>query len=203
MPPARRTFKRPLGTRRYKKLFVIAAEGCKTEPQYFAVFNDQDSVIRVSCLKGKHDSAPPQVLARMEKHIKKEGLRNSDEAWLVVDKDSWTEEQLILLHTWSEQKENYGFALSNPKFEYWLLLHFDDGNGIGSSRVCSERLERHIPGYDKGLDIRKISSGMINEAIERAKNKDNPPCDKWPRITGTTVYKLVESILNSKNNNGD
>ncbi|MDD5599596.1 MAG: RloB family protein, partial [Victivallaceae bacterium] len=202
MPPTRRTFKRQLGTRRYKKLFVIAAEGCKTEPQYFAVFNDQDSVVKVNCLKGKHGSAPPQVLARMERHIKKEGLKNTDEAWLVVDKDSWTDEQLMSLHTWSEQKENFGFALNNPKFEYWLLLHFDDGNGISSSRMCSERLERYIPGYDKGLDIRKISLDMINEAIARARNRDNPPCEQWPQITGTTVYRLVENILNSKNNNG-
>jgi len=198
MPPKRRTFKRQLGKRRYKKLFVIAAEGCKTEPQYFSGFNNQDSVIRVSCLKGKHDSAPPQVLARMEKHIKKEGLRNTDEAWLVVDKDSWTDDQLMLLHNWSEQKENYGFALSNPKFEYWLLLHFDKGNGISSSRMCSDRLKSYIPDYDKGLDIRKISTSMISEAILRAKVKNNPPCDKWPNITGTTVFKLVESILNSK-----
>jgi hypothetical protein len=80
MPPKRRKFSRPLGERRYRKIFVLADEGSKTEPQYFAIFNDQNSVIRVSCLKSKHDSAPPQVLARMEKHLKKEGLKKSDEA---------------------------------------------------------------------------------------------------------------------------
>ena len=65
MPPKRRKFQRPLGERRYRKLFVIAVEGVKTEPQYFAIFNDQQSVIRVNCLKGSHDSSPPQVLKRM------------------------------------------------------------------------------------------------------------------------------------------
>jgi hypothetical protein len=80
MPPKRRKFQRPLGERRYRKLFVIAVEGVKTEPQYF--------------------------------------------------------------------------ALSNPKFEYWLLLHFNDGTGIASSRDCSDRLKRHLPGYDKGIDAR-------------------------------------------------
>ena len=64
MPPKRRKFSRPLGERRYRKIFVLAVEGSKTEPQYFAIFNDQNSVIRVNCLKSKHDSAPPQVLVR-------------------------------------------------------------------------------------------------------------------------------------------
>jgi len=34
MPLKRRKSQRPLGERRYRKLFVIAAEGVKTEPQY-------------------------------------------------------------------------------------------------------------------------------------------------------------------------
>ncbi len=101
MPPKRRKFSRPLGERRYRKIFILAVEGIKTEPQYFAVFNDQNSVIRVNCLKGKHDSSPPQVLARMENYLKKEGLKKSDEAWLVVDKDQWTDEQLSQLHQWA------------------------------------------------------------------------------------------------------
>jgi hypothetical protein len=200
MPPKRRKFSRPLGERRNRKIFILAVEGIKTEPQYFAVFNDQNSVIRVNCLKGKHDSSPPQVLARMENHLKKEGLKKSDEAWLVVDKDQWTDEQLSQLHQWSQQADNYGFALSNPKFEFWLLLHFEDGGGVNSSQICSQKLDRHLPGYDKGIDVRKISDTMIADAIRRARQRDNPPCGDWPRTTGTTIYKLVESILESHRN---
>lgn len=197
--PSRRKFSRPLGKRKYKKLFVLAVEGTKTEPLYFTLFNSRDSVIHVKCLKGKSDSSPPQVLNRMEKHLKEVGLRSTDEAWLVTDKDQWNNSQLSQLHQWSQEQENYGFALSNPKFEYWLLLHFENGSGVTSALDCSQRLARHIPGYDKSLDTRKITDEMINQAIERAKQKDNPPCTDWPRIYGTTVYKLVESILNSGN----
>jgi hypothetical protein len=56
------------------------------------------------------------VLARMESYLKEEGLKASDEAWLVV------------------------------------------------------------------------------AAVKRARQRDNPPCVDWPHTTGTTVYKLVESI---------
>ena len=195
MPP-RRKFQRPLGERRYRKLFVIAVEGVRTEPQYFAIFNDQQSVIRVNCLKCSHDSSPPQVLKRMEDHLRQEDLRSSDEAWLVVDRDQWTDAQLALLHSWAQERDNYGLALSNPKFEYWLLLHFEDGTGIASIRDCSDRLKRYLPGYDKGIDARKITRDRIDEAIHRARLRDNPPCADWPHaLGGTTVYRLVESIL--------
>lgn len=197
MPPRRRQFQRPLGERRYRKLFVIAAEGVKTEPQYFSLFTDQKSVIRVNCLKGKHDSSPLQVLKRMEVYLKKQDIKNTDQAWLVVDKDQWTDEQLSQLHEWSQKKKNYYFALSNPKFEYWLLLHFEDGAGVASSRDCSARLKRYLPDYDKGIDIRKISKDMIDNAISRAMARDNPPCEDWPKSIGTTVYKLVQNILES------
>ena len=193
----RRRFRRPPGTRRYRKLFVIATEGVKTEPQYFAIFNDQDSVVHVKCLRSKHHN-PTEVLKRMENHLRQENLLTSDEAWLVVDKDQWKDEQLMQLHKWSQGADNYGFALSNPRFEYWLLLHFEDGTQIGSSRECATRLKKHLPDYNKNIDIRKITPEMIQDAIRRARVRDNPPCTDWPRKFGsTTVYKLVENILNS------
>jgi hypothetical protein len=192
----RRKFKRPLGERRYRKLFVIAAEGAKTEPQYFAIFNNQRSIIRVNCLKGKTDSAPSQVLRRMAAHLKKEALRESDEAWLVVDKDQWTDEQLSKLHEWAQTKANFGLSLSNPKFEYWLLLHFEDGTGIDSPQDCVEHLRRYLPDYDKGIDSKKFPPESVAEAIRRARHRDNPPCPDWPRTMGsTTVYRLVENIM--------
>lgn len=193
----RRKFGRSVNTRRYRKLFLIAAEGFKTEPLYFRLLDNQYATIHISCIKGDHASAPPQVLARMEKQLKNEQLRNGDEAWLVVDKDEWTERQLAELFAWSKTNESFGFALSNPKFEYWLLLHFEDGSGISSGRQCSQRLVRHLPGYDKGFDPRKITSERIQAAIARAERQDRPPCEDWPRHTGTTVYRLVQRILDA------
>jgi hypothetical protein len=197
MSKRRRQFKRPLGQKNYRKLFVIAVEGAKTEPQYFAMFNNQQSIIRIHCLKGAH-SSPPYVLKRMLNYLRREDLKMKDEAWLVVDKDQWTDDQLIKLHEWSQRDDNYGFALSNPKFEYWLLFHFEDASGIKNSRDCVERLKKYLPGYDKSIDVRKISHEMIGNAIHRAEVRDNPPCKDWPKSFGsTTVYKLVKNIIHT------
>jgi len=85
--------------------------------------------------------------------------------------------------------------LSNPNFEYWLLLHFEDGNGISNGKECKERLRRHLPAYDKHIDKRKFTRFLVSKAIDRAKRKDIPPCENWPSSTGTTVYRLLENLL--------
>ena len=179
-------------------MFVIATEGEKTEPSYFAIFKD-DLVIHVHCVKGDHQSSPKQVLHRMKQHLERNGITKTDEAWLVVDKDRWSDEQLVQLHEWSQGASNRGFALSNPKFEYWLLLHFEDGTDIGTPRELSRRLRRHLPTYDKGVDGRKVTRGMTVQAVNRAKKRDAPKCKDWPREPWrTTVYRLVDNILASQ-----
>lgn len=194
MPLKRRSFKRRAGKLPYRKLFVVSVEGSKTEVQYFSMFNKGSLVVHVVTAKSK--SSPPYVLKRMKAQLKKEPLEKSDEAWVVVDKDNWTDESLAKLHAWAQESKNYGFALSNPKFEYWLLLHFEDGNGVATSQECSDRLKVYLPDYDKKIDNRKVSIVGIKNSIVRAKARDNPPCTDWPRNIGvTTVYKLVEKLL--------
>lgn len=161
MSVKRRKLQRLLGARRYKKLFVLAVEGSKTEPQYFSIFDDKYSAIKINCLSKRRSSSPKKVLDRIEEYLKKEGLQKTDEAWIVIDKDEWTDEQILPLVNWSQKKENYGFALSNPCFEYWLLLHFEEGNDIRSLQECRRRLNRYFPDYDKGIVVRKFTDERI------------------------------------------
>ena len=120
---------------------------------------------------------------------------STDEAWLVVDRDEWSEKDLAVLFAWSQESENYEIALSNPKFEYWLLLHFENATSSLSSSQCSNKLRIHMPKYDERLRSSQINLASINMAVKRAQKQDNPPCDTWPTTTGTTVYRLVERIL--------
>jgi len=197
---ARRRFTRPLGMRRYKRLFLIATEGNKTEPQYFALLNDEVVLVQVEVIKGQHDSAPKHVLKRMEEQLRKQRLLAGDEAWLVIDKDQWTPEQIGALDDWTQMHANRALAVSNPKFEFWLLLHFEDGSGVSTPQDCKQRLKRYLPDDDKGVGPAQISIAQVHQAIARAKRRDHPPCTNWPRTAGvSTVYKLVENILKSDN----
>ena len=195
--PARRDFKRKgVGLRPYRKLYLIAAEGEKTEVQYFQKFNNRLSTVHIQFLKSKGKSAPPQLLKRLIRYIDEAGLKDTDEVWIVIDKDAWSDDQINALFDWSSKESNRGLALSNPKFEYWLLLHFEDGMGVNSSRHCTERLRRHLPSYGKNIDTVSFTNDQINDAIRRAQLRDTPPCEDWPRSPGcTTVYRLVKNLI--------
>lgn len=197
----RNRLNRPLGERRYKKLFVLATEGKKTEPEYFSIVEKeiqglQRPLIKITCLR-KKSSSPEHVLKSMKSYLKEKSFNPKiDEAWLVIDRDRWPEQHIEILNRWAQTKENYGLAVSNPNFEYWVLLHYEDGKAIGSPSDCSTRLKKHLPDYDKGLKGSSICLDSIKKAVERAKDRDKPPCLDWPKSSGsTTVYKLVENLL--------
>lgn len=196
MPKQRHFFRRTEGTLPYRKLFVIAVEGKVTEKRYFDILRRMQPLTIIECLNSKTDSSPHHVLDRMKKYLADNKLKKTDEAWLVVDKDQWTDEQLKKLFDWAQTQDSYGFALSNPKFEYWLLLHFEDGDGVRTSADCDNRLKRYILDYAKNINPGTFKRKHIDDAIDNAKQRDKPPCDDWPRNPGgTTVYRLVERIL--------
>jgi hypothetical protein len=192
-PAGARRFRRRVGERPYRRVFVLATEGRKTEPAYFDLFRSQPG-IHITHLPTGGASSPTSLLQAMRRYLRDNALRGRDEAWIIVDTDSWTAEQLQAVHDWSREASRHGLAVSNPMFEYWLLLHFEDGNDIVSARACLQRLVRHLPEYDKGaLPGTKIRAG-IDKAVERARRRDTPPRDDWPHQTGTTVYRLVERL---------
>jgi len=194
MVMGRRTFRRRPPFLPYRKLFLIATEGAKTEPIYFGIFNSPQTTIHVKLLPArKHDSSPPQVLKRAKEFVKEKGVGKKDEVWLVMDRDQWTDEQLEGVFIGCRASA-FNLAVSNPQFEYWLLLHFEDGSGVSGSRDCTQRLMRYLPNFDKGhLEIQKVEPGIPN-AIHRAEAKDTPPCEDWPKTNGSTVYRLVKSL---------
>lgn len=199
MSPKVRKFRRLIGDKRYRKLFVVRAGGHKTEPQYFGALNGLVKNAHVICLPGGHASSPSQALHHMKTYLKEEAPQFLYEAWLIIDRDQWGKEQLARLRKWEQQGDSHGLAISHPKFEYWLLLHFESGNNIKSKRECFERLKRHLPDYNKGIDPRKFTLDRIKDAVDRAKSRDNTTDEDWlPTFGSTTVYKLVERILQSK-----
>ncbi len=179
-----------------RKTFVIMTEGSKTEPEYFGLFAHPSLDVRVKRNKSDHSSAPQKVLQRMERYLEQNELGPNDEAWTVVDRNNWSEQQLEPLVAWAKQRNNCHLALSNPKFEYWLLLHFEDGKGVSSSGECDRRLKLRLPHYDKGINVRTFPPERIWEAVRRTRERDDSSSDDWPRTPGnTTVYRLVERLL--------
>ncbi len=196
MAQVRRSFQRQLGERPYKRIFLLSFEGSRTEPQYFAHIDSMFSHIRIKPLKTGTRTSPRDVLKRLQKHITKESLKETDEAWLIIDRDNWPENDIQELQIWSQRANNYNLAISNPKFEYWLLLHFEDGNRLSSAADCCRRLENYLPNYNKHIDRKKFDLEKIKLAVKNGKLRDTPPAQNWEVDLGvSTVYKLIEKII--------
>lgn len=187
-------YKRKLGNRRYRVLFLLSVEGAVTEQQYLNMFNSDDSIIKIECIKKGNRSSPKEVLKAIKKCLKEIDLKKDDEAWLIVDKDQWPDDQIRELFQWTKEKHNYYFALSNPCFEYWLLLHFENPSGNMNKKTCSTRLKRYLPDYDKNIPATKFADENINAAISRAEAQLSSQQVDWPTTTGTTVYRLIKNI---------
>ncbi len=142
-----------------------------------------------------HASAPSHVVKRMERQPRKRPLGNGDQAWMLVDKDAWNESSLLELSKWVRGGDAYHLALSNPKFEYWLLLHYESGNALKDARDCDTRLLRHWSTYTKSTENMSHLKTRVQDAIANARHRDTPPCEDWPRTPGSTVYRLVERLL--------
>ena len=183
--------------RRDAKLFIVATEGKETEKQYFRIFNN--SRIKVEILATTEDgkSSPEYVLERLDIFKERYDLDEDDMLWLVSDVDRWGAKKLSSVCSQARQK-GYNLAISNPCFEVWLTLHFEDINN--QDRTCDNfkaRLRTILGSYNgSNLDISAYKQNIEN-AVNRAKNLHQISQQDWPPTLGTHVYRLVEILQES------
>lgn len=209
--------KRPSGNRD-ARLIIIAAEGTNTEKKYFDDLVDAYTApnIHIEVLdRIDAGSDPKTVLKALDDFQRQYSLRlDYDELWLVIDVDRWHKKHLSEVGSLCSQK-NYGYAVSNPCFELWILLHLktlDDypanilqefrENKRPSSKHPKTRLEleliKLLGSYSKGnLDTSRFL-GNVKVAIERAKALDINQKHRWPNDLGTRIYLIAEKIVNRK-----
>ena len=192
-------FSRASGKRFYKRLFLVGVEGTRTECDYFSMFNSP--YVHVIPVSSREGNSPKRVLSALKAANPKYQLREGDYLWIVVDRDEWPEEEIELCRKWAQDPRespglHKGFSLSNPKFEFWLLLHFEDGTQHTTSKACCEALREHLPDYGKSLNRADFDAASIVTACQRARMLlgSADPAD-WPREAGkTTAFTLCEAI---------
>ena len=209
-PTPRRPFRRrDWGKGKYPERYVLATEGSKTEPDYFEMIQDkfgEEFFFFFDFAKSRNIRKPDpgNTLKYMKEELEKEKLKKGDEAWIIVDIDTWPKEQFDRLRKWAKKNKNHHIAFSNPCFEVWLLLHFEKKKSPGTPDKCKSQLESYLPKCDKKNMKNKIELEHIHDAIERAslrckglsapKVSSAPP--RWPGVEGvTTVHLLMEKLL--------
>ena len=138
-------------TRPVKDVFLIVTEGT-TEKNYFEMECFRDKSVKVEARRGVHPH-PPALLKTADDwlaNLKRDGdLRPGDPAWVVLDEDDATDQQLRAVFEWAAERKDRGVGFSVPQFEYWLLLHFADAKGASTQKDVLDSLMQHWPAYAK------------------------------------------------------
>lgn len=160
---------------------------------------------------------------RMEMDEEYQFSKYSDEFWIVTDvDDNWSDKDTGSGKTradeWQEavamcEEKGYGYAVSNPFFEIWLLLHHTnpseedkayavtDTHAYEKTDHFKKRLkELGVPLKGKGTDKKHIDfldydSEKVMLAVRRAEDLHKDKKDLSPKYFATTVYLLLEKIM--------
>jgi hypothetical protein len=183
--------------RRDTKLFIVATEGKETEKQYFGMFKSTRIKVEILATTEDGKSSPEYVLERLDTFKERYDLTEDDMLWLVSDVDRWGDKKLSSVCSQARQR-SYNLAISNPCFEVWLTLHFEDINT--QDRTCDNfkgRLRIILGSYNgSNLDISAYKP-KTKDAVNRSKNLHPSSQQDWPPTLGTHVYRLVEILLKS------
>jgi hypothetical protein len=210
-------------TKDYRKFFVIAAEGQDTERIYFESLqvwlkthlqqNLQNPIVKIEFLKreenDKNNSAAGNVIKQLDAYKKFYAVDEQDELWLVLDRDrqNFKIKNLAEIVQQCKQK-NYELAITNPCFEFWLLLHltdfknYDEQDLLGnepktknSKRFLEAELTKLLGSYGKSSYQAMKLIESIDFAINQAQELDLQGSETWhENRIGTRLHILVGNI---------
>ena len=117
--------------RRTRQTVIFLVEGKNTEPAYFDWLRKQELVNEKFNLKLQpaEGATSAKGLLSRAKRIRKE----NPDAYLcvILDKDANSEEILNSLQAWAKKfPEKCKVAITFPKFELFLLMHYGDVSGL-------------------------------------------------------------------------
>lgn len=213
-----KSFKRKKKSLSLRKLFLIACEGEKTEPNYIndLIQSEKDarriaSGSKVLIVNHQHTD-PCGVLTDLCSDPKYE---DAEQRWIVIDRDAV---ENIKSENGGHTQENFDKALcgasekgvdvaySNPCFELWLILHFEYRDS-SSSRIDVQKKALQLLKKSKLLkpnatinDL-KAEKGLFTALGETRLEKAVKGAEKLYEINGgtrqnpcTTFHKLIEAI---------
>lgn len=202
-----------------KKAIIISCEGRVTEFEYFSGVKNHlssyiDIVLEVHVVpKNSNPSEPKDIVKNLEEYITNtyDYQSDHDECWLVLDREKVPARKTnILAIAPSCKSKNYNIAITNPTFEFWLLLHLENierydkevlfkNDKVNTKRkyIDKELSMRLSSGYNKKrghFPIKIITKENIQRALEQEKIFENQ-FEKILDNLGSNVGELVKKIV--------
>jgi hypothetical protein len=193
--------KRGAARREPRRRLLVLCEGKITEPRYLQAFRQEHRSQLVDVEIVAECGVPKtlvEVAAERKKRAEKQARRQSDpylrydEVWCVFDVDSHPN----LPEARQQAKDNgLRLAVSNPCFELWILLHFQDQRAHQERGWIQAACREHLPEFVKEAPYHKLqanyadaiarASALVNWQEEQGRPDGNP---------STAVHNLTERI---------
>jgi hypothetical protein len=173
---------RPLRRRaplfRQRERLLVVCEGRVSEPEYFEELRNFAKnplvVLKIVPNAGATKMLVEHAIREMEKAEGEarrcsDPYRRYDQVWCVFDVDNHggLKQAVRLANT-----HGLKLAISNPRFELWLLLHFVAHSADRNGHTVQRILTKHLPGYDKHINFSKLVAGYP-DAVRRARQLDS------------------------------
>ena len=180
---------------------IVACEG-RTEVIYFTELRRS---LRLSkeMVKIEQDHPDPLSVLNHALRLRAQAQETSDlpdslEAWCVFDTEVAGANNAFVEAVNRAADENVALAVSNPAFEFWLLLHFSETSSpFPDGPSCKRALRQHVPEYHETMNLFGVIENRIDKAVEYARrlrqNHAIPHNQPYPNPS-TTVDRLVDAI---------
>ena len=199
MSRARRIARRH-GTRPLAARIVVVSEGVSTEPAYLKAFNrfhGSRSAGLVTIGVGGDPRAVVERAIEESMKLKNDPLAARDSIWAMFDRD---------IHARFDEAKDLArgnripLAVSNPCFELWGILHYQDQDAPLGRHECQRKLGELCPDYRAGggkvFDDPEAIERRYPVAVERAnvsverRDEEGAPGGN----PSTTIHLLTEHI---------
>ncbi len=173
-----RPLKRRVAVRQPRKTILIFSEGERTEPEYLDALKRQPRVRDIAPVDLRvetgHGGSVPMTLVSLAADARRKALDEEaeiDEFWCLFDVE-WPRNHPGLQDAVEQARQSgVELAISNPCFELWLVLHFQD-HSAWLDNDPARRLRRSLDGSgDKGIDAATYMP-LVRDAARRAEELD-------------------------------
>lgn len=133
-------------------------------------------------------------------------VEDFDKICLIVDRDRESFTTLQYIHVLEQcQKYKFGFYVSNPCFEFWLLLHFDEVRNLNeeelleNAQVSNKKsyLEKHLTKFMGAYRKNKYDANSLIKSIDKAIQNEKSYCEDIEQLEsslGCNLGLLIEEI---------
>ncbi|MCG3676219.1 RloB family protein [Aliarcobacter butzleri] len=193
----------------YDKVLIVC-EGEKTEPYYLTALRDYFKLSQANIrIDPNSDSSPISVVNYAKELIKQSEKDPYDNVFCVIDRDRHTsfDTAIVQINSFRNKNTKLHSIVSNPCFEYWILLHFTYTTklfGASGDSPCMDLIKNdlkiYLPDYEKGdkAIMPPIIKAGLEMAVANAK-RANEVAEKNATDTPTTqMDKLVAYLRNLK-----